>query len=104
MTDWTEWHPHTGKGCPVPAGVWAEVEVYGSDGRWYKAEGPCRPTAAAWTWANFGRTVQDPVTGKLSRAGKVVRYRTRRYAAADLCMSRAVAAAGKVNDKYEGKA
>lgn len=92
MALWSSWTAHDGEGCPLSAGVWVEVVGVVPSGRVAGYEGPCDPDDGAWTWSNFGKPGVGP-DGRRGLGGKILRYRTRRYPAADRVMAAALTAA-----------
>ena len=80
MSEWSDWTLHDGKGCPLPNGVWVQVEGERPDGALGCYEGPCDAAGGEWDWRYFGTVGQDQ-TGRRVIGGRILRYRTRIYRA-----------------------
>lgn len=77
--DWSDWIEHDGSGCPVPHGVWVEVEGVNDFGFKKRAAGPASGSPC-WTW-RLRRGVPVCLSGKHN---PIIRYRLRRPPAVQL--------------------
>lgn len=95
---WGPWILHDGKGCPLRAGVFCQIEIVLScEDEWGGGKGISRfqelrlseddCNNPMWTHANFGEPyhyTSGPFAGRGFFCGKIIRYRLRRPPAIDL--------------------